>query len=139
MICQSVSPLFKLIWLKHLFGDKNLFDKNNFVRNEGYIEPNSDLWYAGAGRTTAVLPDPIPVGTYTIYRAKSARLRVGLVTTSTLTNYQAVFYKVNGEKNSDSPVTITVSESGYYLAIFFKDTADTDEQYLLDNLKVIAS
>ena len=139
MICQSVSPLFKLIWLKHLFGDKNLFDKNNFVRNEGYINPNVDMYYAGEGRATAVLPEPIPVGTYTIYRGVSARLRVALATTSTLTNYQAVYDKVSGENNSDSPVTITVSESGYYLAIFYKDTADTDEQYLLDNLKVIAS
>lgn len=139
MICQSVSPLFKLIWLKHLFGDKNLFDKNNFVRNEGYIEPTKNEFRVAEGRATAVLPEQIPVGTYTIYRGVSARLRVGLTTTSTLENFQEVYSKVNGENNSDSPVTITVSESGYYLAIFYKDTSDTDEQYLLDNLKVIAS
>ena len=115
---------------------KNLFNKNDYVKNVGYIDPANDRYVVGAGRITAVLPDPIPVGTYTISRATSARLRAGLVTSTTLTNYQAVTNKVAGANDSDSPVTITVSQSGYYLAIFFKDTADADEQYLLDHLQV---
>lgn len=115
---------------------KNLFNKNNFVRNVGYIDPNNNRYVEGDGRVTAVLPDPIPVGTYTISRATSARLRVGLVTSTTLTNYQEVTNKVSGTNNSNAPVTITVNQSGYYLAIFFKDTADADEQALLDRLQV---
>lgn len=139
MIMQKITPLYKLIWLKHLLSPKNLFDKNNYVKNEGWIDPNYDDFRLGEGRNTAVLPDPIPIGTYTIYRAQSARLRAGLVTTTVLTQNQPVFNKVSGTNNSDSPITITVTESGYYLAIFFKDTTDPDEQYLLDNLKVIAT
>lgn len=115
---------------------KNLFNKNDFVSNEGYINPTDNNYRTGSGRVTAVLPDPIPIGTYTISRATSARLRVGLVTSTTLINLQPVINKVSGENDSDSPVTITVSQSGYYLAIFFKDAADTDEQYLLDHLQV---
>lgn len=115
---------------------KNLFNKNNYVKNEGWIDPTYSDFRAGAGLNTAVLPDPIPIGTYTISRATSARLRVGLVTSTNLTQNQAVIDKVSGTNNSNSPVTITVTQSGYYLAIFFKDTADTDEQNLLDHLQV---
>ena len=116
-------------------GDGNLFDKNTYLRYDGYLY--TDWRYvAGEGRITGVLPDPIPVGTYKISRAKSARLRAGLVKTSTLENGQGLNLLVGGTNNSDSPITITVSNSGYYLAIFFKDTSDPDENVLIDALRV---
>lgn len=117
--------------------DGNLFDKNNYIRYDGYLY--TDWTYvAGEGRITAVLPNVIPAGTYKISRATSARLRAGLVRDPVFEDGQLLNALVSGTNNSDSPIEITVPGSGFYLAIFFKDTSDPDEQVLVDALRVEA-
>lgn len=117
--------------------DGNLFDKNNYIRYDGYLYTNW-TYVAGEGRITAVLPDPIPAGTYKVSRAYSARLRAGLVRDPIFEDGQTLNELVGGTNNSDTPIEITVPGSGYYLAVFFKDTSDPDEQVLIDALRVEA-